>query len=220
MNQLLEATTTRTNPGIDPSLHIWGWEIVVYLFLGGLVAGIFVLAAALELKSGEKPRGAALRLMPFAALALISARHGRPLARPRPQALGLALLPLLPRHVADVVGRLDPRPHLPGRPPPRPRLDERRAALVAPREDARRAEGAPRDALRMGGRRPPRNPRHERRDGRLPRHLHRPPPRDDAVAHPLEQRRPRAALPRLRHLDRAPRSSSSSRSRRASGRRS
>ena len=60
MNELLEATTTRTNPGIDPSLHIWGWEIVVYLFLGGLVAGVFVLAAALELKSGEKPRGAAL----------------------------------------------------------------------------------------------------------------------------------------------------------------
>ena len=72
MNELLEATTTRTNPGIDPSLHIWGWEIVVYLFLGGLVAGIFVLAAALELKSGEKPKGDALRLMPFAALALLS----------------------------------------------------------------------------------------------------------------------------------------------------
>ena len=76
MNELLEATTTRTNPGIDPSLHVWGWEIVVYLFLGGLVAGIFVLAAALELKSGEKPRGAALRLMPFAALALISLGMG------------------------------------------------------------------------------------------------------------------------------------------------
>jgi formate-dependent nitrite reductase membrane component NrfD len=72
MNQLLEATTTRANPGIDPSLHAWGWEIVVYLFLGGLVAGIFVLAASLELRSGEKPRGDALRLMPFGALALLS----------------------------------------------------------------------------------------------------------------------------------------------------
>lgn len=72
MQELIEATTTRTNPGIDPSLHVWGWEIVVYLFLGGLVAGIFVLAAALELRSGERPRGAALRLMPFAALALLS----------------------------------------------------------------------------------------------------------------------------------------------------
>lgn len=72
MHELIEATTTRTNPGIDPTLHIWGWEIVVYLFLGGLVAGIFVLAAALELRSGEKLRGDALRLMPFAALGLLS----------------------------------------------------------------------------------------------------------------------------------------------------
>ena len=72
MHELIEATTTRTNPGIDPTLHIWGWEIVVYLFLGGLVAGVFVLAAALELRSGEKPKGEALRLMPFAALALLS----------------------------------------------------------------------------------------------------------------------------------------------------
>ncbi len=76
LNELIEATTTRTNPGIDPSLHAWGWEIVVYLFLGGLVAGIFVLAAALELRSGEKPRGDALRLMPFAALALLSVGMG------------------------------------------------------------------------------------------------------------------------------------------------
>ena len=72
MHELIEATTTRTNPGIDPTLHIWGWEIVVYLFLGGLVAGIFVLSAALELRSGEKPKGDALRLMPFAALGLLS----------------------------------------------------------------------------------------------------------------------------------------------------
>ena len=72
MHELIEATTTRSNPGIDPSLHIWGWEIVVYLFLGGLVAGIFVLSAALELRSGEKPKGSALRLMPLAALGLLS----------------------------------------------------------------------------------------------------------------------------------------------------
>lgn len=72
MHELIEATTTRSNPGIDPSLHIWGWEIVAYLFLGGLVAGMFVLAAGLELKSGERSRSAALRLAPFGALALLS----------------------------------------------------------------------------------------------------------------------------------------------------
>ena len=47
-----------------------------------------------------------------------------------------------------------------------------------------------------------RDPDHERRDGHRPRDLHRPSPRDDAVAHPLEQRGPRAAVPRLRHLHR------------------
>lgn len=40
---MTELTTTRQNPLIDPSLHIWGWDVTVYLFLGGLVAGIMVL---------------------------------------------------------------------------------------------------------------------------------------------------------------------------------
>jgi formate-dependent nitrite reductase membrane component NrfD len=39
-----EIVTTRHNPMIDPSLHIWGWEIAVYLFLGGLVAGLMILS--------------------------------------------------------------------------------------------------------------------------------------------------------------------------------
>jgi formate-dependent nitrite reductase membrane component NrfD len=38
-----ELTTTRHNPLVDPSLHVWGWEIPVYLFLGGLVAGLMIL---------------------------------------------------------------------------------------------------------------------------------------------------------------------------------
>ncbi len=71
--QLLESVTTRANPQIDPSLHVWGWEIVVYLFLGGMVAGILLLTAGLELRSGEKPRSRALRPMPFVALGLLSA---------------------------------------------------------------------------------------------------------------------------------------------------
>ena len=71
-SQLLETVTTRANPQIDPSLHVWGWQIVLYLFLGGLVAGIFILTAALELRSGERARSGAVRLMPFVALALLS----------------------------------------------------------------------------------------------------------------------------------------------------
>lgn len=52
-------------------VDVWGWEIVAYLFLGGVVAGVMILSAALELKLGDKPRSR-LRLMPWLALVLIS----------------------------------------------------------------------------------------------------------------------------------------------------
>ncbi len=41
---MIELTTTRHNPLIDPSLHVWEWQIPVYLFLGGLVAGLMIIA--------------------------------------------------------------------------------------------------------------------------------------------------------------------------------
>lgn len=34
----------RHNPEIDPHLHLWGWEIPTYLYLGGLVAGLMILS--------------------------------------------------------------------------------------------------------------------------------------------------------------------------------
>lgn len=37
--------TARNNAKVDPSLGIWTWEITVYLFLGGLTAGIMFFAA-------------------------------------------------------------------------------------------------------------------------------------------------------------------------------
>jgi formate-dependent nitrite reductase membrane component NrfD len=49
--------TARSNALIDPSLHIWTWEVAMYLFLGGLTAGIMVFAAAMTLlgKDREAP---------------------------------------------------------------------------------------------------------------------------------------------------------------------
>lgn len=38
-------TSGRHIPHIDPTLSIWGWEIPVYLYLGGLVAGILFFSA-------------------------------------------------------------------------------------------------------------------------------------------------------------------------------
>ena len=52
---MLEFTTTRHNPLIDPTLAAWSWEIPVYLFFGGVVAGMMVLAgvAMLRIAKGE-----------------------------------------------------------------------------------------------------------------------------------------------------------------------
>ena len=35
--------TARSNALIDPGLHIWTWEVAMYLFLGGLTAGVMIL---------------------------------------------------------------------------------------------------------------------------------------------------------------------------------
>ena len=55
---MLEFTTTRHNPLIDPHLAAWSWEIPAYLFLGGLVAGMMILGGAAMLRQarGDDPR--------------------------------------------------------------------------------------------------------------------------------------------------------------------
>ncbi|MGB5301837.1 MAG: NrfD/PsrC family molybdoenzyme membrane anchor subunit [Gemmatimonadota bacterium] len=67
-----ETTTTRVNALIDPSMHIWHYEVPVYLFLGGLVAGLMVITGLWMLRGPDGPRSRALWLMPWAAPALIS----------------------------------------------------------------------------------------------------------------------------------------------------
>src|SRR5512145_604483 len=71
---MLELTTTRHNPLVDPQLHVWGWEIPVYLFLGGMAAGTLFLSALLWSRSG--PRSRAVRLLPFVAPALLALGMG------------------------------------------------------------------------------------------------------------------------------------------------
>ncbi len=45
--------TARNNAKIDPSLGIWSWEIPVYLFLGGITAGIMFFSALMILMKKE-----------------------------------------------------------------------------------------------------------------------------------------------------------------------
>ena len=54
---MLEITTTRHNPFVDPQLHVWGWEIPVYLFLGGLVAGMMILGGVALLRAARGDDG-------------------------------------------------------------------------------------------------------------------------------------------------------------------
>ena len=51
---MTEVDLTGTNGITFPTLATWHWEVAVYLFLGGLVAGLMVLAAwrALRAVSG------------------------------------------------------------------------------------------------------------------------------------------------------------------------
>ena len=60
---MLETTITRHNPLIDPSLHVWSWEIPVYLFAGGIVAGMMILGglAMLRIARGRRSRGRSSR---------------------------------------------------------------------------------------------------------------------------------------------------------------
>jgi formate-dependent nitrite reductase membrane component NrfD len=61
----LEITINRHNPHIDPTLSLWRWEIPVYLFLGGLTAGILILSGILYLMKKEDRFPFATKLAPI-----------------------------------------------------------------------------------------------------------------------------------------------------------
>jgi protein NrfD len=69
---VVEIDIVRNSNQIDPQLAIWGWEIPVYLFLGGLTAGIMILAAVLRLRSNGDGLSKWARWLPFAAPIAIS----------------------------------------------------------------------------------------------------------------------------------------------------
>jgi formate-dependent nitrite reductase membrane component NrfD len=55
----------RMNFKIDPTLHIWGWEIPLYLFLGGLAAGVLFFAGYFYLQGKEHQYKAAVVWAPM-----------------------------------------------------------------------------------------------------------------------------------------------------------
>src|SRR5512143_111540 len=69
-----ELDIARHSRFVDPQLHVWGWEIPVYLFLGGMAAGAMILSSLLALRREE--RSPAARWLALAAPALVSLGMG------------------------------------------------------------------------------------------------------------------------------------------------
>jgi formate-dependent nitrite reductase membrane component NrfD len=69
-----ELDISRHSHLVDPQLHVWGWEIPAYLFLGGMAAGTLFLSALLWSRPG--PRSRAARLLPFLAPTLLALGMG------------------------------------------------------------------------------------------------------------------------------------------------
>jgi formate-dependent nitrite reductase membrane component NrfD len=67
-----ELVLTRTNPMVDPRLHIWGWEISLYLFLGGMVAGMMIISGYFLFKGRHKAMACSCLTLPPVAILLLS----------------------------------------------------------------------------------------------------------------------------------------------------
>lgn len=55
----VEVNVVGANPGFWPTPEIWGWEIVFYLFLGGLAAGLMVASGVAFRRNEDLPRSLA-----------------------------------------------------------------------------------------------------------------------------------------------------------------
>lgn len=58
-------TSGRMNLNIDPVLHIWHWQIPIYLFLGGLAAGIIFFASLYTILGQENKYKTAVKTAPM-----------------------------------------------------------------------------------------------------------------------------------------------------------
>lgn len=72
MNPMSELVITRHNESIDPVLNIWGWEIAIYLFLGGIVAGMMIILGYFLFKGRHKELQCSCSLLPGLSLILLT----------------------------------------------------------------------------------------------------------------------------------------------------
>ncbi len=67
-----ELTSTRHNELLDPFMHIWSWQIPVYLFLGGMVAGMMIISGYFILSGRMKEAKCSCFYLPLFSLGLLS----------------------------------------------------------------------------------------------------------------------------------------------------
>lgn len=74
MNPFVELTVSRHNPLVDPTLHVWQWQIPVYLFLGGVVAGLMIIAGVrlITIRPTQREALVCCTVGPLIGLALLS----------------------------------------------------------------------------------------------------------------------------------------------------
>jgi protein NrfD len=67
-----ELTSTRHNELIDPVVSVWDWQIPVYLFLGGMVAGMMIIAGYFMFSGRNKNTDCSCYIVPVISFFLIS----------------------------------------------------------------------------------------------------------------------------------------------------
>lgn len=72
MNPVRELIITRHNEMVDPLLNIWGMEIAIYLFLGGMVAGMMIILGYFLFKGRHKELRCSCALLPGLSIILLS----------------------------------------------------------------------------------------------------------------------------------------------------
>jgi len=71
-----ELVLTRHNDLIDPLVRVWGWEIPVYLFLGGWVAGMMILVGYFLLRGRNREDTCVCSVLPGTSFVLLSLGMG------------------------------------------------------------------------------------------------------------------------------------------------
>jgi len=72
VNPVRELVTTRHNEMVDPLLNVWGVEIAIYLFLGGMVAGMMIILGYFLFRGRHKELRCSCALLPGLSIVLLS----------------------------------------------------------------------------------------------------------------------------------------------------